>query len=157
MNFEIRPAFFIGPEPVFLKDQVQVRVSSIKYTVSDTVYLHVASLLFLLTILTGKNCVFTCSFFIVFINDTHREKLCFIQFSIRIAGWLLLTVTFISASVYTVNQVILYILLSRMKSTDVWKMWLIKQMVAPSSKFYGKIWVGFCLNTGKHFFLEVSF
>ena len=22
-------------------------------------------------------------------------------------------------------------------------------MVAPSSKFYGKMWVGFCLNTGK--------
>ena len=30
-------------------------------------------------------------------------------------------------------------------------------MVAPSSKFYGKIWVGFCLNTEKRFFLEVSF
>ena len=30
-------------------------------------------------------------------------------------------------------------------------------MVAPSSKFYGKTWVGFCLTTGKHFFLEVSF
>ena len=30
-------------------------------------------------------------------------------------------------------------------------------MPAPSSKFYGKIWVGFCLNTGKLFFLEVSF
>ena len=25
-------------------------------------------------------------------------------------------------------------------------------MVAPSSKFYGKMWVGFCLNTGKCFF-----
>ena len=30
-------------------------------------------------------------------------------------------------------------------------------MVTSSSKFYGKIWVGFCLNTGKRFFLEVSF
>ena len=30
-------------------------------------------------------------------------------------------------------------------------------MVAPFSKFYGKIWVGFCLNTWKPFFLEVSF
>ena len=28
-------------------------------------------------------------------------------------------------------------------------------MVAPSSKFYSKIWVGFCLNTAK-LFLEVS-
>ena len=25
-------------------------------------------------------------------------------------------------------------------------------MVAPFSKFHGKIWVGFCLNTGKRFF-----
>ena len=30
-------------------------------------------------------------------------------------------------------------------------------MVAPFSKFSGKIWVGFCLNTGKRFFLEISF
>ena len=30
-------------------------------------------------------------------------------------------------------------------------------MVAPFSKFYGKIWVSFCLNTGKGCFLEVSF
>ena len=30
-------------------------------------------------------------------------------------------------------------------------------MVAPFSKFYGKIWVSFYLNTGKRFFLEVSF
>ena len=27
-------------------------------------------------------------------------------------------------------------------------------MVAPFSKVYGKIWVGFCLNTGKRFFLK---
>ena len=30
-------------------------------------------------------------------------------------------------------------------------------MVAPFSKFYGKVWVGFCLNIEKRFFLEVSF
>ena len=30
-------------------------------------------------------------------------------------------------------------------------------MVAPLNKFYGKIWFGFCLDTGKHFFLEVFF
>ena len=29
-------------------------------------------------------------------------------------------------------------------------------MVAPFNKFYCKMWVGFCLNTGKRFFLEVS-
>ena len=30
-------------------------------------------------------------------------------------------------------------------------------MVATSSKFYGKIWVGFSLNTEERFLLEVSF
>ena len=29
-------------------------------------------------------------------------------------------------------------------------------MVAPFSKFYNKIWVGFCLNTEKRFFVELS-
>ena len=32
-----------------------------------------------------------------------------------------------------------------------------EKMVAPFSRFYGKICVGFCLNTGRRFFLEVSF
>ena len=27
-------------------------------------------------------------------------------------------------------------------------------MAAPLSKFYGKVWVGFCFHTGKHFFLR---
>ena len=30
-------------------------------------------------------------------------------------------------------------------------------MVAPSSKFYDKVWVGFCLNTEERFLLEVLF
>ena len=30
-------------------------------------------------------------------------------------------------------------------------------MVAPFSKFYGKVWIGFYLNTEERFFLEVSF
>ena len=30
-------------------------------------------------------------------------------------------------------------------------------MVAPLGKFYDKIWVGFCLNTRKRSFLDVSF
>ena len=29
-------------------------------------------------------------------------------------------------------------------------------MVAPSSAIYGKIWVGFCLNTGKRFVLKLE-
>ena len=32
----------------------------------------------------------------------------------------------------------------------------IDRTVAPFNKFCGKIWVGFCLNTGKRLFLEVS-
>ena len=30
----------------------------------------------------------------------------------------------------------------------------IKLMIAPFANFYGKIWVGFCLNTGKHFVIS---
>ena len=30
-----------------------------------------------------------------------------------------------------------------------------KRMVAPFGNFYGKIFIGFCLNTGKHLALEV--
>ena len=32
----------------------------------------------------------------------------------------------------------------------------IERTVVSFNKFYGKIWVGFCLNTGKRLFLEVS-
>ena len=43
------------------------------------------------------------------------------------------------------------------KSTDMFgKCDSSNRLVATSSKFYGKIWVGFCLNTGKRFFLEIS-
>ena len=45
-------------------------------------------------------------------------------------------------------------------STDLWKRSFIKEkkwIVAPFSKFYGKTSVGFCPNTGKRFFWEISF
>ena len=52
---------------------------------------------------------------------------------------------------------ILYIL----KITDIWINVIDqidkKLMVAPLSKFYGKIWFVFCLKIGKRFFLEVLF
>ena len=32
-----------------------------------------------------------------------------------------------------------------------------KLTVAFSNKFYDKIWISFCLNSGKHFFADVSF
>ena len=91
-------------------------------------------------------------------NDSHRKKLCFTQFSIRIY-WnrsladsdLFHMFTYLIKS-YTFHYHIL-------KSTDVWKRSFInrKWTVAPFSKDYGKIRVGFCLNTGKRFYLEVSF
>ena len=94
----------------------------------------------------------------ILLNDTHMEKLCFIQFSTRMAGWLLLT--FLICLHNQLSSIIHCI--TRIKSTDVWKMcssnrqyeWI---MVAAYSKIYGKIWVGFCRNTGKRLFLEVSF
>ena len=45
-------------------------------------------------------------------------------------------------------------------STDLWKRSFIKEkkwIVVPFSKFYGKTSVGFCPNTGKRFFWEISF
>ena len=45
-------------------------------------------------------------------------------------------------------------------STDLWKRSFIKEkkwIVAPFSKFYSKTSVGFCPNTGKRFFWEISF
>ena len=47
-----------------------------------------------------------------------------------------------------------------LKSIDVWEsihQTDRKWTVAPFSNFYSIIWVGFYHNTGKHFFLEVSF
>ena len=51
-----------------------------------------------------------------------------------------------------------------LRSTEIWKMWFIKltginglNFFQHFSKVYGKIWVRFCLNPGKRFFLEVSF
>ena len=91
-------------------------------------------------------------------NDTHREKLCHTQFSPRIY-WnrSLALLTF-----FTITQLIefykfhCYILKSiRFKKVihQIDRKW----KVAPFSNFCGKIWVGFCLNIGKPFFLEILF
>ena len=82
-------------------------------------------------------------------------KNCFFQFSARMAGWLLLTVL-----ICLQNQLSSIIdSVTRIKSTEKCDSSNRQQkwMVAPSSRFYGKIWVGFCLNIGKRFLLEVSF
>ena len=86
-----------------------------------------------------------------FISDTHREKLCFTQFSTRTVAWLLLTF-FLCLH----NQ------LTSIISLHVWKMWLIKQTVKMNTcsfeqvlrQIFGQF---FFLNTGKRFYLEVSF
>ena len=56
------------------------------------------------------------------INGNHRVKLCFIQFNTIMAGWLLLTV------LICLHNQLSYIIYSitRIKSTDIWKMWFIK-------------------------------
>ena len=49
------------------------------------------------------------------VNNTHREKLCFIQFSTKIAGWLL--PTFLICLHNQLNSIIHFI--TRIKSTDI--------------------------------------
>ena len=93
-------------------------------------------------------------------NDTHMEKLCFIQFSARIAGWLLLN--FLLCLHNQISSIIYYTLYYHVLRVHMFKKGdslkrQEKWMAAPSSKIYGKTWVGFCFNTGRCFFLEVSF
>ena len=52
-------------------------------------------------------------------NDTHKEKLRFDQFSTRMGGWLLLTY-FICLQHNQLSSI--HFPLSRIKSTDIWKM-----------------------------------
>ena len=101
-------------------------------------------------------------------NDTHREKLRFTEFSTRMAGWLCFTQLSTGMACWLLltlliclqNQLssIIHIPLSvqmfeSCDSSNRHSKWI----VAPFSKFYGRIWVGFCLNTEKGCFLEVSF
>ena len=74
-----------------------------------------------------------------------------IQEFIKIEAWLLLTLLS-SIKFYAWHYHIL-------KSTNVWKRWLAKWKwtVAFSNKFYSKSSVGFYINTGKRFFVKVSF
>ena len=87
------------------------------------------------------------------VNDTHRGDWCFTQFSTGMAGWLLLIFLIcLHNQLSSIHSII---------STDVWKMWFIiltvKMDGCSFQQVYGKIWVSFCLNTGKRFFLEVLF
>ena len=76
----------------------------------------------------------------------------FTQFSTRTVAWLLLTFF-----VCLHNQLQFYTFYHRVlkrvqmfEESDSWNR-REKWMVAPFSKFSGKIWVGFCLNNGKRF------
>ena len=91
---------------------------------------------------------------ISFFNDTHRERLVFHSVQYR-NGWLAASDLF---DMFTQSIKFLYIPLSvqmfeKCDSSNRQYNW----MVASFSKFYGKIWVSFCVNTEKRFFLEVLF
>ena len=80
----------------------------------------------------------------------------FVQFSTKMAAWLPLTFFIclhheLSSTHFTIKYQEYRCLKNMIHQTDSEK-----RIVTPFSKFYGKIWVGFCLNTGKPFFLEVS-
>ena len=79
---------------------------------------------------------YALSFGFRMLNDTHREKLCFIKFSSRMAGWLLLTFLICSIIFYYMFYYMFYYVLlcfficsicsvihsiTPNKSTDVWK------------------------------------
>ena len=96
-----------------------------------------------------------------FFNDTHREKLCFAQFSRRIywnrslaasglAPMSTQTIQFYKFDCYIWN------------STDVLKRWLIhqterKQTVALFSNYYGRIWLVFVLTQENAFSWRLPF
>ena len=85
-----------------------------------------------LTILIGKTCAL--------LNSAQKF--------IEIQGWLLLTLFIcLHNQLSSFNYIIVQISEKRDSSNKQWK-W----MIAFFSKFYGKIWVGFCRNVRKHFF-----
>ena len=91
-------------------------------------------------------------------NDTHMEKLCFLFNSVQ-NSWLVTSELFVMFRQSNKFYYILYYHVLRVHmfekgdSSTRQEKW----MPAPSSKIYGETWVGFCFNTGKRFFLEVSF
>ena len=91
-----------------------------------------------------------------FLNDNHRKKLCFTKFSTRtywnkgLAASGLFYMLTQSSKFYKFH----WHMLRKKIIHQIDREW---RMVVPFSKFYGKIWVGLSLNTGKRFFLEVSF
>ena len=87
------------------------------------------------------------------------RKNCFTQFSTRMAALLLLTffnmftrtIEFYTFHYHDVLKVQMF------EKYDSSNRQIDFKLVVPFSKFYGKIWADFCLNTGKCFIIEVSF
>ena len=95
--------------------------------------------------------------FLARFDDTHMEKLCFIQFNQSINSvqeWLFFMCLHNQLS--PIHSIITYkdyrclkIVIHQIDSKQEW--------LLLSASFTAKFWVGFSLNTGKRFFLEVSF
>ena len=94
------------------------------------------------------------------VKDTHRENCALFksgQEFIEIEAWLLLRF-----SLCLCNQ-----LINIRSITTYWRLQMFEKLIYQTkmngcfyhyfNKVYGKIWVGFCLNTIKRFFLETSF
>ena len=84
------------------------------------------------------------------INDNHREKLCFTQLSTKIYWNRSLAASYLfpmlTIPLLHIKQYRCFDSSNRQKTND-----------CSFSNFYDKIWVGFCLKTGKPFFSEISF
>ena len=83
------------------------------------------------------------------LNDTRREKLCFIQFNTRMAGWLLLTFFIcLDKKSFHYQYRCLKNVVHQVGSANEW--------LLLSASFNSKIWVSFGLNNGEWFLLEVE-
>ena len=87
--------------------------------------------------------------FSIFNNNIRREKL-------HLLTWLLLTFfKCLHNQLSSIHCIVTYWRVQMFEKCDssIDRKWT----VAPFSNFYGKIWVGFCVNPGKCFVLEISF
>ena len=135
-NIEVKYIWLVGN---FFIRLVENNVTSLLMLIS-TNQMNAVLYVMALTILTVKNC---CALLLCSIRNGY---LLLVTFFVCLHNYVLLSHTF--------HYHIL-------KSTDVWKRLFIKQTVKMNGcsfrKFYGKLWVGFYVNTEKCFFLEVSF
>ena len=91
------------------------------------------------------------------LKATHSKKLIFsVQQLTKIEAWLLLTFFMcFSNHLSSIHSIVTYQKAQMFEKGDPSNRHL-KWTVTPFSEFYGKILVGFCPNTGKRFFLELS-